>query len=149
MRKLMLLSALALIVPAAADAQERPRQMGGRGQMMNTVEWLITNREEFKGSDEQIAKLEVIAKKFEADTKQQRAEMDKAREAMRSGTTDRATVMMQLRPIREDMQKKDEAAVEEALKVLSEDQQKTVKALIQSRREEMQNRRRSDGQPIR
>ena len=149
MRKLMLLSALALMVPAAADAQERPRQMGGRGQMMNTVEWLITNREEFKGSDEQIAKLEVIAKKFEADTKQQRAEMDKAREAMRSGTTDRATVMMQLRPIREDMQKKDEAAVEEALKVLSEDQQKTVKALIQSRREEMQNRRRSDGQPIR
>ena len=149
MRKLMLLSALALMVPGAADAQERPRQMGGRGQMMNTVEWLITNREEFKGSDEQIAKLEVIAKKFEADTKQQRAEMDKAREAMRSGTTDRATVMMQLRPIREDMQKKDEAAVEEALKVLSEDQQKTVKALIQSRREEMQNRRRSDGQPIR
>jgi Spy/CpxP family protein refolding chaperone len=149
MRKLMLLAALALMVPAAANAQDRPRQMGGRGQMMNTVEWLVTNREEFKASDDQIAKLEAIAKKFDSDTEKQRTELDKAREAMRSGTSDRAAVMAQLRPIREDMQKKDEAALVEALKVLSEDQQKTVKALIEARREEMQSRRRPAGQPIR
>ena len=149
MRKLMLLTALAFLVPAAANAQDRPRQMGGRGQMMNTVEWLIKSKDEFKASDEQIAKLTVIAKKFDTDTETQRAELDKAREAMRSGTSDRAAVMAQLRPIREDMQKKDEAALEEALKVLSEDQQKTVKALIQARREEMQSRRRPAGQPIR
>jgi hypothetical protein len=147
MRRLMMLAALALVIPAAAQAQDRPRQMGGRGQMMmNTVEWLIKSKEEFKASDDQIAKLEVIAKKFDADTEKQRAELDKARDEMRAGTADRSAMMIKVRPIREEMQKKDEAAVAEALKLLSEDQQKTVKSLLEARREEMQNRRRPGGQ---
>jgi hypothetical protein len=145
MRRLMMLAALAMVIPAAAQAQERPRQMGGRGQMMNTVEWLVKSKDEFKASAEQIAGLEAIAKKFDADTEKQRAELDKAREEMRAGTTDRSAMMMKMRPIREELQSKDEAAVAEALKLLSQEQQKTVKALLEARREEMQNRRRPNG----
>jgi Spy/CpxP family protein refolding chaperone len=147
MRKLMLLAAMALALPAAAHAQDPPRPMGGRGMMMmNTVDWMLKSKDELAPSADQIAKLEVIAKKLDTDTEKERAELEKAREEMRAGTADRSAMMIKVRPIREEMQKKDEAAVEEALKVLSADQQKTVKALLEARREEMQNRRRPNGQ---
>ena len=143
MRKLMMLTALALVLPAAAQAQDGPRQMGGRAPMLNTVEWLLKNKDEFKAMAEQTTKIEAIAKQFDTETEKLRAEFDKVREEMRGGTADRQTIMTKMRPIREELQKKDEAAVAEVLKVLSEDQQKTVKTLIESRREQMQNRRRN------
>ena len=143
MRKLILMAAMSLVLPAAAQAQDGQRQMGGRGPMLNTVAWLLTNKAEFNATADQVAKIEVIAKKFDTETEKLRGEFDKVREEMRNGGGDRQTMMQKMRPIRDELQKKDEAAVAEVLKVLGEDQQKTVKTLIESRREQMQNRRRN------
>ncbi len=140
MRKLIAVAALALVVPVTASAQDGPRNMGGRGPMLNTVEWLLKSKEEFKATAEQTAKLEAISKKFDDETAKQRAEFLKIREEVRSGA-DRQTLMQKMQPIREELQKKDEAAVNEVLSVLSEEQQKTVMQLLETRREEMRNSR--------
>jgi Spy/CpxP family protein refolding chaperone len=147
MRKLMLMAAFALALPAAAQAQDGPRQMGGRAQMLNTVQWLLTSKDEFSATADQVAKIEAIAKKFDAETEKLRAEMDKVRDEMRAGAGDRETMMTKMRPIREELQKKDEAAVEEVLKILNADQQKSVKTLVETRKQEMQNRRRGGQRP--
>jgi hypothetical protein len=149
MRKMMLLAAMALVMPAAVQAQDGPRQIAGRGAMMfNTVEWLLKSKDEFNATADQVVKIEAIARKLDADTEKQRAEMEKAREEMRTGSADRPTMMTKMRPIREELQKKDDAAIEEVLKLLSEDQQKTAKSLLAVRREEMQSRRRPGTTPI-
>ena len=140
MRKLIALAALALALPATASAQDAPRGPGGRGPMLNSVEWLLKSKEEYKATAEQAAKIEEISKKFDTETAKLREEFQKAREEMMGGA-DRQTVMQKMRPIRDELQKKDEAAVQEVLKVLNAEQQATVKQLLETRREEMRNRR--------
>ena len=145
MRKFIAVAALALALPAVADAQEAPRGPGGRGPMLNSVEWLLKSKEEFKATAEQVTKIEAISKKYEAETAKQREEFQKVREEMMGGA-DRQTVMQKMRPIREELQKKDDAAVQEVLAILNADQQVTVKQLLETRREEMRNRGRQGGQ---
>ena len=149
MKKLMLMAAIALALPVAANAQEAPRGPG-RGQMISSVEYLVKAAGEFTATPEQITKLEEIAAKFAKETAKEREEMQKIRGEMQSGA-DRSALMLKMRPIREEIQKKDEAAVEEALKVLTADQQKIAKQLVDARREEMNNRRgqRPNGAQIR
>jgi Spy/CpxP family protein refolding chaperone len=113
--------------------------------MLNTVEWLLKSKEEFKATAEQAAKIEEISKKFDSETVKLREEFQKARPEMMGGA-DRAAVMQKMRPIREELQKKDEAAVAEVLQLLSTEQQATVKQLLESRRNEMRNRGRQGGQ---
>jgi Spy/CpxP family protein refolding chaperone len=146
MRKLIAVAAIALALPASAAAQDAPRGPGGRGMpMLNTVEWLLKSKEEFKATAEQAAKIEEISKKFDSETVKLREEFQKARQEMMGGA-DRAAVMQKMRPIREELQKKDEAAVAEVLQLLSTEQQATVKQLLESRRNEMRNRGRQGGQ---
>ena len=140
MRKLIALTALALALPATAAAQDAPRGQGGRGPMLNSVEWLLKSKEEFSATAEQAAKIEEISKKYDTETAKLRAELQKAREEMMGGA-DRQTVMQKMRPIRDELQKKDEAAVQEVLKLLNTEQQATVKQLLETRREEMRSRR--------
>ncbi len=144
MRKLMAVAALAVALPATASAQEAPRGPGGRGPMLNSVEWLLKSKEEFKATAEQVSKIEEISKKFDSETSKLREEMQKVRGEMMGGA-DRGTVMQKMRPIRDELQKKDDAAIEEVLKLLSADQQATVKLLLYTRRQEMRNRQRSGG----
>ena len=145
MRKLIAVAALAVALPATASAQEAPRGPGGRAPMLNSVEWLLKSKEEFKATAEQVSKIEEISKKFDSETAKLREEFQKVRGEMMGGA-DRATVMQKMRPIRDELQKKDDAAVEEVLKLLSAEQQTTVKELLETRREEMRNRQRGSGQ---
>ena len=145
MRKLIALTALALALPATAAAQDAPRGPGGRGPMLNSVEWLLKSKEEFNATAEQAAKIEEISKKYDTETAKLRAEHQKAREEMMGGA-DRQTVMQKMRPIRDELQKKDEAAVQEVLKLLNTEQQATIKQLLETRREEMRNRPRPGAQ---
>ena len=146
MRKLIAVAAIAAVLPASAAAQDAPRGPGGRGMpMLNTVEWLLKSKEEFKATAEQAAKIEEISKKFDSETVKLREDFQKARQEMMGGA-DRAAVMQKMAPIRDELRKKDEAAVEEVLKVLSTEQQTTVKQLLESRRNEMRNRGRQGGQ---
>jgi hypothetical protein len=147
MRKLMLMAVLALALPAVASAQEGPRKEGRGMAMMNTVEFVLKSKAEFNATAEQVSKIEEISKKFDKDTEQLRADMLKVREEMR-GAEDRQTLMQKMRPIREELQKKNEAALADVLKLLNDEQKKTVSALLESRREEMQNRRRGAGRNI-
>jgi hypothetical protein len=147
MRKLMLMGALVLALPAVASAQEGPRK-GGRGMaMLNTAEFVLKNKAEINATAEQVSKIEEISKKFDKDTEQLRAELQKVREEMRGGT-DRQTIMQKMRPLREELQKKNEAAKAEVLKLLNDEQKKTVSALLETRREEMKNRRPGGGRNI-
>lgn len=145
MRKWIWMTALALALPAAAQAQEAPRGMGARGPMLNSVEWLLNAKAEFNATPEQVTKLEAIAKQFDTETVKLREEFMKLRLEMR-GSADRQTIMQKMRPMREELQKKDDAAVAEAMKLLDAEQKKTVESLLQSRREEMRNRPRAGAQ---
>ena len=149
MKKLMLMAAIALALPVAADAQEAPRGPG-RGQMVSSIEFLVKASAEFNATAEQLTKLEEIAAKFAKETTKEREELQKIRGEMQSGA-DRSAAMLKMRPVREELQKKDDEAVEEALKVLTADQQKIAKQLVDSRREQMNNRRgqRPNGTQIR
>jgi protein CpxP len=141
MRKLIAVVALAMVLPATAAAQDAPQQRQGRGMMQSTIEWLLTEKAKFNATGEQVTKLEALAKKFEGETAKHREEMQKVREEMQGGG-DRQAMMQKMRPIRDEMNRKDEAIVEEALKVLNDEQKATVKQMIEARREEMRNRRR-------
>lgn len=142
MRKWIWLTALALALPAAAQAQEAPRGMGARGPMLNSVEWLLNAKTEFNATPEQVTGLEAIARKFDTETAKLREEFQKLRLEMR-GSADRQTIMQKMRPMREELQKKDDAAVAEAMKLLNAEQKKTVESLLESRREQMRNRTRT------
>jgi hypothetical protein len=137
------MATLALALPTVAAAQDAPRGPG-RGMMQSTIEWLLTEKAKFNPTAEQVTKLEELVKKYETDTAKQREEMQKAREEMQGGG-DRQAVMQKLRPIRDEMMKKDESIVEEALKLLNDEQKTTVKQMIEARREDMRNRRRPGG----
>lgn len=140
MRKVIAIAALAMVLPATAAAQDAPQQRQGRGMMQGTIEWLLTEKAKFNATAEQVTKIEALAKKFESETAKHREEMQKMREEMQGGG-DRQAMMQKMRPIRDEMMKKDEAAVEEALKLLSDEQKATVKQMIEARREEMRGRR--------
>jgi hypothetical protein len=139
--KLIALTALALVVPASASAQDGPRAMGRARPMLNTVEWLLKSKDEFKATADQAAKIQEIGTRFDAETAKQREEFRKIREEMLGGG-DRQTVMQKMQPIRDELQKKDEAALAEVMKLLDEDQRITVKQLLESRRQDMRNRTR-------
>jgi Spy/CpxP family protein refolding chaperone len=146
MRKLMLAGALMLAGPALAAAQEAPRGPGRGMPMANSVEFVLKSAAEFNATPEQVSKIEEINKKFDKDTESLRAELLKIREER--GSADRQTVMQKMRPLREELQKKDEAALADVLKLLNDEQKKSVSALLESRREKMQNRRRAAGRDI-
>jgi periplasmic protein CpxP/Spy len=148
MRKLIAVAALAMVLPATAEAQDAPQQKQGRGMMQSTIEWLVTECAKFNATPEQVTRLEALAKKFESETAKQREEMQKVREEIQGGG-DREALMQKIRPIRDEMTKKEEAVVEEALKVLNDEQKATVKQMIEARREEMRNRRRGAGPRVR
>ena len=138
MKKLMLMAAFALALPAAAQAQESPRGPG-RGQM-HTIEFLVKAAPEYNATAEQVAKLNEILAKFTKDTDKLRAEALKVREEMKGGA-DRSALMLKMRPIRDELQKFDDAAVEEALKVLNAEQQKHVQHMVDARKQDMSSRR--------
>lgn len=139
------IAAAALLLPAAALAQDEPRPERGMrggfgGPQQNTIEWLLTRKEHFRPTGEQVAKLEEAAKKLTEANAARREEMRKARqEAMNGG--DRRAAMEKSRPALEEMAKQDEAATKEALKLLNDEQKKVVEELLEVRRKEMQDRR--------
>lgn len=141
MRRLIVLAALTL-APAVASAQEAPRGMGRAVGSMNTIGWLLESKAEYQATDEQAARIEAINKKFEAETASLRAELQKIRDEGMGGG-DRQAIMQKMRPLREEMRTKDEAAVAEAMKLLNAEQQKTVNELLAKRREEMRTRMRN------
>jgi hypothetical protein len=128
-------AALMLALPALAAAQDAPRGMGRGMPRMTTIAWLLESKAEFAATTEQVAKIDTISKKFEAETAQLRADMQKVRDENMGG--DRQAMMEKMRPLRDELRKKDEAAVAEVLKLLSAEQQKTVNAMLAKRREEM------------
>lgn len=143
MRRLMAVAMLAL-VPAVASAQEAPRGMGRAAGSMNTIGWLLESKADYQATTEQVARIEEINKKFEAETASLRAELQKIREEGMGGG-DRQAVMQKMRPLRQKMRTKDEAAVAEVMKLLNAEQQKTVNGMLTKRREEMRNRMRNRG----
>ena len=132
--RIVMLAALALLVPAIASAQEarRPRMQ------VNSIEWLLDRKEEFRPSGEQVAKLEEIAKALNDVTTKQREEIRKLRDEGMSG--DRREAFQKMRPLMDEMRKQDDEAVKEALKVLNDEQKKVVSDMIEARRKEMENR---------
>lgn len=143
MRKLIAVAALVL-VPAVASAQDTPRGQGRGMPRMNTIDWLLESKADFKVTAEQAAKIEAISKKFDQETASLREQMQKIR-SENMGGGDRQAMMQQMRPLREEMRKKDEAAVAEVMKLLTPDQQKLVNEAMAKRREEMRNRMRGRG----
>ncbi len=137
MRRLAMTFAMALALPVAATAQGGPPQ--GRVQQ-NSIEWLLTQKDQFRPSEEQVAKLAELGKQLTEATSKQRDEMRKLRQENMGG--DRAAMMEKVRPIMEQIRKQDSEATEAALKVLNEEQQKVVKDLLDARQKEMQARRR-------
>jgi hypothetical protein len=118
--------------------------MGRTVGSMNTIGWLLESKTEYQATAEQVAKIQEINKKFEAETASLRAELQKIRDEGMGGG-DRQAVMQKMRPLREEMRTKDEAAVAEAMKLLNAEQQKTVNEMLAKRREEMRNRMRNRG----
>ena len=150
MRKFAIVLALALL-PAAAMAQQTPpagqpmggMRMGGQGRMQqNTIEWLLTQKDQFRPSEEQVTKLTALAKALNDSTAPLRDQMRKAREDAMSGGGDMRSAFEQLRPTMEKMRHMDEEATENALKLLNDEQKKVAKDLIDQRQKEMQARRR-------
>jgi len=148
MRKLAVVLALTLL-PAAAFAQSNTQQdqtgtrMRGQGRMMqSTVEWLLTQKEQFKPSTEQVTRLEEIAAKLKQDQQEERDKMQKMRDDMQNSGMDRDEMREHFRENMQKLRKKDEEATEDALKVLNDEQQKVVKDLLETHKKEMEARRR-------
>ncbi|HEX6558111.1 MAG TPA: Spy/CpxP family protein refolding chaperone [Longimicrobiales bacterium] len=149
MRKFAVALALTLL-PAAAFAQQTPPAgaapggMRGQGRMMqSTVEWLLTQKEQFRPTTEQVTKLEEIAATLKKDQQEDRDKMQKAREtAQNDPNVDREAMRAQFRELMVKLRKQDDEATEDALKVLNDEQQKVVKEMLDARRKEMESRRR-------
>ena len=152
MRKFAIVLALALL-PAAAMAQQTPPQgppqggmrMGGGRMQQNTVEWLLTQKDQFRPSADQVTQLEAIAKALNDSTAPLRDQMRKAREDAMSGGGDPREAFQQMRPTMEKIRHADEEATEDAVKVLNDEQKKVVKDLLDQHQKEMQARRRPNG----
>lgn len=147
MRKFIALTFFALAIPASGNAQEiMGAQM--RGPQISTIEWLIKSKDEFNATTEQVTKLEELSTRFKSETAKLREELQKVRAEMMN-TDDRQATMQKMRPLREELQKKDEAAVEEAIELLNDEQKQTVNTLLETRRNNNENRRRRSGAGIR
>lgn len=151
MRKYVLGALIALAMPAAAFAQDGRPQGGppggmrggqGRGMMReNVVEWLLTKKDEFRPSGEQVAKLTEISDKLKKEMEEQRTKMQKMREEAQSGGGDRSEMREGMRDAMEKYRKHEEEAAEDALKVLNDEQKKVVKDLLDARKKEMEAQR--------
>ncbi|HUP89321.1 MAG TPA: Spy/CpxP family protein refolding chaperone [Longimicrobiales bacterium] len=137
----------ALLLPAASFAQDGPPGgRGGRGQgrmmQQSTVAWLLDDvqKEQYRPSGEQIAKLQTISEKLQKDFDEQRAKMQKMRDEAMNGGGDRGKMREEMREAMDKLRKKDEEAVEDALKVLNDEQKKVVKDLLDARKKEMDSR---------
>jgi Spy/CpxP family protein refolding chaperone len=142
--------AAALLTPVTAMAQEEARpergMRAGPGMRQNTIEWLLTRKEEFRPTGEQVARLEAIAKQLNEANAARREELRKARQEATTGG-DRRASFEKLRPVLEELRKQDEAATKEALTVLNDEQKKVVEELLETRKKEMQDRRGGMGRP--
>jgi hypothetical protein len=142
---LVLAATLASAAPALAQGGRGGRGMGMMRAPENSVTWLISKKADYNGSDEQIKSLELIARKLDDDTKEVRAQImkllppppadpqnmtDEERTAIRAKMQE---IGPQLRPLREEFQKKDEAAIQEALAIFKDDQCAIVKKLLEDR----------------
>lgn len=136
--------AATLVSVAPAFAQGGGGGRMGRGMMRppeNSVTWIISKKADFNGTDEQIKALELVAKKLDDDTKELRDQILKAlppegtnvREMPDAERQALMAKLQEVRPAREEFNKRDAAAVEEALKLLKEEQQVTVKTLLEER----------------
>jgi Spy/CpxP family protein refolding chaperone len=139
------IAAAALLMPVTAMAQDETRPEDGmRGSpgvmQQNTIEWLLTRKEEFRPTGEQVARLEAISKQLTEANAARREELRKTREEAMNGG-DRRASFEKLRPVLEELRKQDEAATKEALTVLNDEQKKVVEELLEARRKEMQERR--------
>ena len=133
MRKFMALLVLMMAVPAAANAQQaRPDTRGIT--LASSIEFLVASKDELNASAEQIAKLEEIGQKFNAETAKLRKDLLKIRDELNAGGN-RQLIFAKVQPIREEMQKHDDAAIAAALQVLSAGQQEIARQLIASRSE--------------
>jgi hypothetical protein len=130
-----------LAAPALGQAADRGAVTDVMRAPENSVTFIISKKSEWKGSDELVAKLEVIAKKLDEDTKDA---VTKIRGALPPEGTDpqklsaeerQALVakLQEVSPQREEFRKKDEAAIAEVLKVLNTQQQTAVKKLLADR----------------
>ena len=109
--------------------------------LQNTIEWLLTQKEQFRPSGEQVVQLEAAAKALNDSIARDRDEIRKLREE--SGEeSDRRAAFEKMRPLMDAIRKQDEAVTLEALKILNSEQQKVVQELLEIRRKEREARRR-------
>jgi len=147
MKLKLLIAAMSLMIPNVSLAQEPPPSGPPREgrPLQNTIEWLLTQKEQFRPSGEQVAQLEAAAKALNDSIARDRDEIRKLREESRAGNGDRSATFQKMRPLMDAIHKQDESATQEALKVLNGEQQKVVQELLEARRKEMDARRRGFG----
>jgi hypothetical protein len=155
MKKFVYTVALIALLPAVSYAQERPRG-GPQGRMLqSTIEWLLSQKDQFRPTEEQVAKLEELNKKLTESSANEREELRKIRDEAMNGGGDRREMREKVRPpdltyptyptyrpLMEKLRKHDEEAAEDALELLNDEQQKVVKDLLETRKKEMEARRR-------
>lgn len=148
MRRLIpILAAALLLVPAASFAQDGP-PAGGRGQgrgpgrmMQSTVAFLLEQKDQYRPTGDQLAKIEAISEKLQKDVTEMREKMQKMREEAMNGGGDRDKMREEMRESMDKFRKKDQEATEEALKLLNDEQKKVVQDLLDARKKEMEARR--------
>jgi Spy/CpxP family protein refolding chaperone len=145
----------AVVVPGMLFAQEEggpPRggmRESGRmdGMRQNTIEWLLTQKDQFRPTGDQVAKLEEAAKQLTEAQAKRREELSKLREEAMNNSDDPRAGFEKMRPLMQELRKQDELATKEAVKVLNSEQAKVVEELLASRRKEMNARRGMGGPP--
>lgn len=149
------LALVALLMPSLSSAQQdstRGRMRGGMGMGMgmgmdrapqlNTIEWLLSRKEQFRPSADQVKQLEAISARLASDFKEDRAKLQKLREEGMSRSGDRREMRDNMRGAMEKMRKQDDKATEDALILMNAEQKKVVKDMLAARRKEMKERRR-------
>src|SRR5262245_18711285 len=119
-----------LAAPALGQAVDRGAATDVLRAPENSVTFIISKKGEWKGTDAHIAKLEVIAKKLDEDTKDAVAKIrtvlpPEGTDLQKMSAEERQALVTKLQEVsaqREEFRQKDEAAVAEALKVLSTQQ---------------------------
>lgn len=153
-RTMMALAVAALLVPAASFAQQDSTRggmgrMGGMGMGMgrggapqqNSIDWLLTQKDQFRPTADQVTKLQELSAKLIKENQEQRDKLQKLRADAMNGTGDRDAMREQGRSAAEKMRKNDAEASEDAVKLLNDEQKKVVKDLLDKRRKEMEARR--------
>jgi hypothetical protein len=136
------LAATALFAgPVLGQAAERGQSPDVLRAPENSVTFIISKKSDWKGTDALIAKLDVIARKLDEDTKDAVASIKavlppEGTDVQKLTAEERQALMAKLQEVsaqRDEFRKKDEAAVAEALKVLNRQQQTAVKKLLADR----------------